>query len=115
MNRKCLCNIWNIFLDFQRFKFAICQTNRKRTALGASHAEDANDVDDVMTAIWRCYCHIVLAEKQGKNRTAINGSVKSEPTWVHDIFQGTLTNETRCLNCETVRTFAMQFHTTRAA
>lgn len=27
---------------------------------------------------------------------------KVEPTWVHDIFQGTLTNETRCLNCETV-------------
>ncbi|XP_023859725.1 ubiquitin carboxyl-terminal hydrolase 46 [Salvelinus sp. IW2-2015] len=26
----------------------------------------------------------------------------TEPTWVHDIFQGTLTNETRCLNCETV-------------
>jgi len=23
-------------------------------------------------------------------------------TWVHDIFQGTLTNETRCLNCESV-------------
>ncbi|KAK1796628.1 hypothetical protein P4O66_008928, partial [Electrophorus voltai] len=27
---------------------------------------------------------------------------KAEPTWVHDIFQGTLTNETRCLSCETV-------------
>uniref|UniRef100_A0A674PFP7 Ubiquitin carboxyl-terminal hydrolase n=1 Tax=Takifugu rubripes TaxID=31033 RepID=A0A674PFP7_TAKRU len=27
---------------------------------------------------------------------------KTESTWVHDIFQGTLTNETRCLNCETV-------------
>uniref|UniRef100_UPI00358E6FAF ubiquitin carboxyl-terminal hydrolase 46 isoform X3 n=1 Tax=Myxine glutinosa TaxID=7769 RepID=UPI00358E6FAF len=27
---------------------------------------------------------------------------KAEATWVHDIFQGTLTNETRCLNCETV-------------
>ncbi|XP_061394185.1 ubiquitin carboxyl-terminal hydrolase 46-like [Musca vetustissima] len=26
----------------------------------------------------------------------------SEPTWVHEIFQGTLTSETRCLNCETV-------------
>lgn len=25
-----------------------------------------------------------------------------EPTWVHDIFEGTLTNETRCLCCETV-------------
>lgn len=30
------------------------------------------------------------------------GAHKPEPTWVHDIFQGTLTNETRCLNCETV-------------
>ncbi|ETE57201.1 Ubiquitin carboxyl-terminal hydrolase 46, partial [Ophiophagus hannah] len=27
---------------------------------------------------------------------------KQELTWVHEIFQGTLTNETRCLNCETV-------------
>ncbi|CAJ0942853.1 unnamed protein product, partial [Mesorhabditis belari] len=26
----------------------------------------------------------------------------SESTWVQDIFQGTLTNETRCLNCESV-------------
>ena len=25
-----------------------------------------------------------------------------EPTWVHEIFQGILTSETRCLNCETV-------------
>ena len=25
------------------------------------------------------------------------------PTWVHEIFQGMLTNETRCLCCETVR------------
>lgn len=25
-----------------------------------------------------------------------------EPTWIHDIFEGTLTNETRCLCCETV-------------
>ena len=27
---------------------------------------------------------------------------KMEPTWVHDIFEGILTNETRCLCCETV-------------
>ena len=27
---------------------------------------------------------------------------KTEPTWVHDIFEGILTNETRCLCCETV-------------
>nr|XP_060612462.1 ubiquitin carboxyl-terminal hydrolase 12-like isoform X2 [Anolis sagrei ordinatus] len=27
---------------------------------------------------------------------------KGDLTWVHEIFQGTLTNETRCLNCEAV-------------
>ncbi|XP_028172741.1 ubiquitin carboxyl-terminal hydrolase 46 isoform X3 [Ostrinia nubilalis] len=33
-----------------------------------------------------------------------NGTLpqNTEPTWVHEIFQGTLTSETRCLNCETV-------------
>ncbi|EFX86248.1 ubiquitin carboxyl-terminal hydrolase 46-like [Daphnia pulex] len=35
-----------------------------------------------------------------------NGSMTStgnhESTWVHEIFQGILTSETRCLNCETV-------------
>uniref|UniRef100_A0A3B3YJ27 Ubiquitin carboxyl-terminal hydrolase n=1 Tax=Poecilia mexicana TaxID=48701 RepID=A0A3B3YJ27_9TELE len=40
------------------------------------------------------------------NGTAVTAEAemenKTEPTWVHDIFQGTLTNETRCLNCETV-------------
>lgn len=25
------------------------------------------------------------------------------PTWIHEIFQGALTNETKCLCCETVR------------
>lgn len=40
------------------------------------------------------------------NGTAVTAEAetdnKTESTWVHDIFQGTLTNETRCLNCETV-------------
>lgn len=27
---------------------------------------------------------------------------KTQQTWVHEIFQGTLTNETRCLTCEAV-------------
>nr|CAD7444105.1 unnamed protein product [Timema bartmani] len=34
-----------------------------------------------------------------------NGDIpvpQPEPTWVHEIFQGILTSETRCLNCETV-------------
>ncbi|XP_031640702.1 ubiquitin carboxyl-terminal hydrolase 46 [Contarinia nasturtii] len=39
------------------------------------------------------------------NGADCNGSANGqpqEPTWVHEIFQGTLTSETRCLNCETV-------------
>lgn len=35
--------------------------------------------------------------------TANGGTAQpQEPTWVHEIFQGILTSETRCLNCETV-------------
>lgn len=30
------------------------------------------------------------------------GRKETQQTWVHEIFQGTLTNETRCLNCEAV-------------
>uniref|UniRef100_A0A8C7XNC5 ubiquitinyl hydrolase 1 n=1 Tax=Oryzias sinensis TaxID=183150 RepID=A0A8C7XNC5_9TELE len=30
------------------------------------------------------------------------GGKEIQQTWVHEIFQGTLTNETRCLNCEAV-------------
>ncbi|XP_029563444.1 ubiquitin carboxyl-terminal hydrolase 46 [Salmo trutta] len=37
----------------------------------------------------------ITTETELENKT-------TEPTWVHDIFKGTLTNETRCLNCETV-------------
>jgi ubiquitin carboxyl-terminal hydrolase 12/46 len=48
---------------------------------------------------------ILLAEKQGNKVKTVNnteGQSKSEPTWVEELFQGTFTNETRCLNCETV-------------
>ncbi|XP_026326651.1 ubiquitin carboxyl-terminal hydrolase 46 [Hyposmocoma kahamanoa] len=36
------------------------------------------------------------------NGTVPQPQQNTEPTWVHEIFQGTLTSETRCLNCETV-------------
>ncbi|CRK95749.1 CLUMA_CG009206, isoform A [Clunio marinus] len=59
---------------------------------------------------------IILAERnQGKTKPTTNGVIlgenetnnnsstsTSEPTWVHEIFQGVLTSETRCLNCETI-------------
>ncbi|GFP98700.1 ubiquitin carboxyl-terminal hydrolase 3 [Phtheirospermum japonicum] len=47
-------------------------------------------------------CHKVASE--GVSSEPSNGGVKQEPsiTWVHKTFQGILTNETRCLQCETV-------------
>ena len=57
---------------------------------------------------------IILAERnQGKVKISSNGvtegesasnssSSNTDPTWVHEIFQGVLTSETRCLNCETI-------------
>lgn len=32
------------------------------------------------------------------------GTAGPQRTWIHDIFEGTLTNETKCMSCETVRT-----------
>jgi ubiquitin carboxyl-terminal hydrolase 12/46 len=31
-----------------------------------------------------------------------NGSAAPVNTWVHDIFQGRLVNQTKCLRCETI-------------
>lgn len=61
---------------------------------------------------------IILAERNqakggatggNKQTGSLGGSLNGdssgqpqEPTWVHEIFQGILTSETRCLNCETV-------------
>uniref|UniRef100_A0A8D2L3A2 ubiquitinyl hydrolase 1 n=2 Tax=Varanus komodoensis TaxID=61221 RepID=A0A8D2L3A2_VARKO len=47
-------------------------------------------------------------KQEKQNGRLQNGSIESDEgekadlTWVHEIFQGTLTNETRCLNCEAV-------------
>nr|CAH7738623.1 unnamed protein product [Callosobruchus chinensis] len=41
----------------------------------------------------------IKSKGAGENGTAHNSP---EPTWVHEIFQGILTSETRCLNCENV-------------
>lgn len=56
---------------------------------------------------------IIVAERnQGKTKSTTGvttneipnniNNPNTEPTWVHEIFQGILTSETRCLNCETL-------------
>ncbi|CAH0778454.1 unnamed protein product [Bemisia tabaci] len=47
---------------------------------------------------------VILSERpQNNSKSKMNDSSSSqqEPTWVHEIFQGVLTSETKCLNCET--------------
>lgn len=45
--------------------------------------------------------NIIDAESTTSSTTSSN-SHNQDPTWVHEIFQGILTSETRCLNCEEV-------------
>jgi len=49
---------------------------------------------------------IIVGEQPASAKTPGPGQTsrpnESPPTWINDIFQGILTSETRCLNCETV-------------
>lgn len=48
----------------------------------------------------------IKSKGSGENGTAHS---PQEPTWVQEIFQGILTSETRCLNCETVSSIDEHF------
>ncbi|KAJ8397510.1 hypothetical protein AAFF_G00437860 [Aldrovandia affinis] len=59
------------------------------------------DAHEFLNYLLNTVADILQEERNGPVATETEEN-KAEPTWVHDIFQGTLTNETRCLNCETV-------------
>ena len=40
--------------------------------------------------------------KSTDQQSTTGASKEEELTWIHELFQGTLVNETKCLNCETV-------------
>jgi ubiquitin carboxyl-terminal hydrolase 12/46 len=54
------------------------------------------DAHEFLNYLLNTIADLLTAEK-GSNQTN-----HSTNTWVHEIFQGTLTNETRCLNCESL-------------
>ncbi|CAH0721427.1 unnamed protein product, partial [Brenthis ino] len=62
-----------------------------------------NHINEIILAE-RNQSTLKLQKTDNKEGVTCNGSIpqNTEPTWVHEIFQGTLTSETRCLNCETV-------------
>uniref|UniRef100_A0A8C7NM34 Ubiquitin carboxyl-terminal hydrolase 46 n=1 Tax=Oncorhynchus mykiss TaxID=8022 RepID=A0A8C7NM34_ONCMY len=77
------------------------------------------DAHEFLNYLLNTVADILLEEKKLNTQEKQNGRLKNngtaittktelenkttEPTWVHAIFQGTLTNETRCLNCESIR------------
>eukprot|EP01135_Chromosphaera_perkinsii_P011922 Nk52_evm39s2531 gene=Nk52_evmTU39s2531 len=69
------------FLNYLLNTIAELLQEEKKIQLKAQHENALKDLDGRMTAQER--------------KEALN-------TWVHDIFEGTLTNETTCLTCETV-------------
>ena len=42
------------------------------------------------------------SQSNGPAQSMSENETSTQKTWIHEIFQGTLTNETRCLNCETI-------------
>ena len=68
------------------------------------------DAHEFLNYLLNTIAYILQEERkqEKQNGRLPNGNIDSEnnstpdPTWVHEIFQGTLTNETRCLTCETV-------------
>ncbi|KAG8553822.1 hypothetical protein GDO81_003561 [Engystomops pustulosus] len=68
------------------------------------------DAHEFLNYLLNTIADLLQEEKKQENQNGKlqNGSLelqepdKPDLTWVHEIFQGTLTNETRCLNCETV-------------
>lgn len=44
----------------------------------------------------------IIDGESNTNSITSSSSHNQDPTWVHEIFQGILTSETRCLNCEEV-------------
>lgn len=71
-----------------------------------------HDAHEFLNYLLNTVADLLQAEKLQAKMKVVNGSTdgastgptaKLEPTWIHQIFQGTFTSETRCLNCETVR------------
>ncbi|CAC5362373.1 ubiquitin carboxyl-terminal hydrolase 46-like isoform X1 [Mytilus galloprovincialis] len=63
------------------------------------------DAHEFLNYLLNRVSELLQAEKQGNKPKSVNNpeiQSKPEPTWVEELFQGTFTNETRCLNCETV-------------
>ncbi|KAH9418459.1 ubiquitin-specific protease 12/46 [Dermatophagoides pteronyssinus] len=64
------------------------------------------DAHEFLNYLLNTIADLLSAEKASEHQLngldVENKNAQNQKTWVHDIFQGTLTNETRCLNCESL-------------
>ena len=44
-----------------------------------------------------------VEDTNANNGNKSQSKEEEELTWIHELFQGILVNETKCLNCETVK------------
>ncbi|XP_077984959.1 ubiquitin carboxyl-terminal hydrolase 12-like isoform X1 [Glandiceps talaboti] len=102
----CLADLFNN-VAFQKKKVGVIAPKkfiarlRKENELFDNYMQQ--DAHEFLNYLLNTIADLLQAEKQGnKPKNGNDNQTKPEPTWVHDIFQGTLTNETRCLCCETV-------------
>jgi ubiquitin C-terminal hydrolase len=77
---------------------ATSKTNKKRNSFRSVSSNDTN-----------------MGSANSINTNTTNGStmktsVSLDDTWIHELFQGTLVNETKCLNCETVSSILFAMH-----
>lgn len=70
----------------------------------------ADDVQKYQQRITNEQSSIHSGSSQGNDtETSTNGNLtasKPKPTWVHQLFEGVFSNETKCLSCETVKCWA---------
>ncbi|GAA56635.1 ubiquitin carboxyl-terminal hydrolase 12/46 [Clonorchis sinensis] len=63
-----------------------------------------NEISDILQAEQQADQQLRKAERPDNDKNPDNVSADRSQNWIQDIFQGCLTNETRCLTCENVRT-----------
>jgi ubiquitin carboxyl-terminal hydrolase 12/46 len=71
-----------------------------RTALEQDAHEFFNFIINDMADV------LLTAQKGNKEASSANKLAGEAKTWIHDIFEMLVTNETKCLCCETVSTIA---------
>jgi ubiquitin carboxyl-terminal hydrolase 9/13 len=70
---------------------------------------EGEDTDSYFWAVSASVTTTTSTDK-GKNTPLLHPDSNSRTsTWVHELFEGTLTSETRCLTCETVSTAISPF------